>query len=132
MAVGLIDPAGHATGTLGSSAIGTGRHGCGVAATRRADADADDTDSLVIDHGFVALAMCGRDDLRLRLRPSRVTGAALARVCYVLADRRPARVLVAHFAEDVRQWRHEMCGDWMDALRRLDALCAHPTVQRPA
>jgi hypothetical protein len=132
MAVGLIDPAGHASGTIGSSAIGTGRLGRGGASTRRADAGAGDADSLVIDHGFVALAMRGRDGLRLRLRPSRVTGAALARVCYVLADRRPARVLVAHFADDVQQWRHEMCGDWMDALRRLDALCAHPPAQRPA
>lgn len=124
MATGLIDPSGHASGAIGSGPAGAG--------ARRGGVVPGTADGLVLDRGFVVLTEAGRGGMRLRLRPARVSGAALARLCFVLADRRPSRVLVAYFADEPRQWRHEMCGDWMAAIRRLETLCAQPRTARLA
>ena len=114
MDTGLIDPEGGARGAAAADPAAGQPAILGPA-----------TDTLVMERGFVALAH-GEGGMRLRLRPDLLSGPALARLCFVLADRQPPRVLVACFETGARQWRHEMCGDWLAAIRRLEQLRPAP------
>jgi hypothetical protein len=72
-------------------------------------------------HGFVEIA-AARGGLAIRLRPLLVSGAAMAELGFLLAEARPARVVLHRFDEAARLWRHAPQADWRAALEALEAL----------
>jgi hypothetical protein len=121
----LIDPEGRRLAGLppGDAGIeGTDRpvaiHGNGAGG---GDASGDPAARAVHDLGFIEVSSV-RDGVQIRVRPLLVSGPAATQLFFALADMRPSRVVLVRFDDDRRQWRHEICGHWRNALERMNAL----------
>lgn len=85
------------------------------------DGEVEGTARAVRDLGFVEISGV-RDGVQVRLRPLLVSGPAATQVFFALADMRPPRVVLVRYDDERRQWRHEICGHWRNALDRMNAL----------
>lgn len=129
----LIDPEGrrvagltlvdwHTEADLGRAGSGEARRGQRSNGNGSDESFGSDTsDRAVRDLGFIEVTTV-RDGVQIRLRPILASGAAATQLFFVLADMRPARVVLVRFDDDRQQWRHEICGHWRNALERMNAL----------
>jgi hypothetical protein len=85
------------------------------------DPQSDPAALAVHDLGFIEVSSV-RDGVQIRVRPLLVSGPAATQLFFALADMRPSRVVLVRFDDDRRQWRHEICGHWRNALERMNAL----------